>query len=568
MAGPLTWKNVDAPNFTGTGALLEGAQSSFSNAIATLQAGAERAAAQRRQRYSASALQGLAGVTDPNEVAAYLGGLNATDLTPEALAVAMKQPEVLLERQKMQLGLQEAQGDLDHKVGTRQGALDAMDNLMAAQAASMQGDVAGALAAQQGITNPYELQAFMGGTQDVLSNATSYQGYRGTEKNYNDAMEAEQRTDRLREQFYNDVLPNANSKEEAIRTFMNSDASAEDKEAFSNMIGAKEDGEFQLIDPTTTTIFEQDPTFNESALQNESTQNWLGSVIENKTNVNPVIRFETTSRNLAEATNEDGSQKTAVEKLQDVFGIEAPGIGWSGMNQQIENLTTAAKAEGLDVTENDIIAAIRENQTTSGIAFNDTLVFDKKGVLDTLKTIKDPKLNRSSMAELESFDRFNDRLTTITEKIESLTAQERVERGKGQTDRAAKSAAAIAKLMEEQAATMEKFMVDNGLADVENSDDSPDPAIGAAVAEPVPGEMNGPGIDLFTAAAAQAEAQRNARQAQLNGRRPVAIPLPLGGVSMEMPAYGDGSFAGPITAPPPQPKARSAIEDILARFAR
>ena len=555
MAGPLTWKNVDAPSLAGTGDLLAGAQSSFANAMATLQAGAEAAAAQRRQRYSAKALQGLAGVQDPNAVAGYLSSLNAEDLTPEVMAIAMKQPDVLLERQKFGLGLEEAKGDLQFKVNSREGALAAMDNLMAMRNASMRGDTEGALQQQEGITNPFELQAIMGANEDIYQNATDFRTTRDANKTYADNLEAEQRTDRLRTNFYENLLPNANSKDEAIRTFMDSDASPEDKQAFEAMMADRTDEEFQRIDPTTTTIFEQSPVLNEAAVQNESTQNWLNTVITDKVEANPITRFETFSRKLSEATNDDGSQKTAVDKLQEVFGIEAPGlIGWDGMNQQIEDIKDRAQAAGLSVDENDVIAAIRENQTTSGIAFVDTQVFNTDGVFETLKSVKDPTLSRASLAELDNFDRFNERLTTIGTKLESLSAQERVERGKGQTTRAAETAKAIAELLDQQTTLMETFMENNGLSDTVNSDEAPVPAGSASAATTGNGQLAEPAVDPAQAAILK----QMADAIRMDVVTPAERDYPFS------PNFFDQSAMRTL----PQPRSRGAIEEILSRFAR
>ena len=207
----LTWKNVDAPNLNGAGALIAGAIDSFNAAMDNLRVSAERAAAQRRSGYSSRALAGLAEVQNAEDVGGYIQGLNAEELTPEALSVMMQQPGVLLERAAKQVAIDDARGDLQYEQDTRAGALQAAAARAEAQRLSVLGDRQGSLDILQGLDGYAALSA-LDDFGSIASNYGQFQTQRQNEYNFGrkvDEDNARKRGMAVADQLANQVFDRA-----------------------------------------------------------------------------------------------------------------------------------------------------------------------------------------------------------------------------------------------------------------------------------------------------------------------------------------------------------------------
>ena len=116
---PLTWRNVDAPSFSGSNEMWKLAATLMNQGFNSARRGINDFREITTDEQSAAMMQKVIGAgNDPAAIQAAVAGGNAAFLSPQALDFANKQPGVLLDRQQTQANI-ERTGILNQS--TRQG---------------------------------------------------------------------------------------------------------------------------------------------------------------------------------------------------------------------------------------------------------------------------------------------------------------------------------------------------------------------------------------------------------------------------------------------------------------
>lgn len=556
---PLTWRNVDAPNMSGSAALMESAQNSFTNAMDLLTKNADRAAAQRRQTASQQALAGLAGIQNPNEVANYISGLDASQLSPEALEVMMRQPEVLLDRQRQQLGLDEIRGDIGWKENSREGILNsAAARLEARRQAGAEGDLRQAYDTLSGLSG-HALLAALQDTGGLESSTADWQSRRGTETAYNDNRHKLAVSNSARDYVYGNLYQNANNAEEAKLRARQEIDDPELLQTVESMIDGSGDERFQIRDENIEDVFKSDASMSELANRITNDHDTINLDITNRIQSNPLTSFAAAKATF-EGLLEDGSPGDIAAALEK-SGISSAGIGWDGINQDFDDIIQELGKTGIKVDRKDVAVASMETARTSGIAFNDNLKNNKKAIADLLRSTKDFSAMRLANNDLQQFESFNSILENNAAEIENLRTRHHVEMSKGQTDRADRTKAAIEELLQESRSKIEDYIDKRTKSNDEPEEGNTD----SSGRESSPRVGVGPDMNTYNQAlqnaAANAAKIRNSRAEYERNRQPVAIPLPYGGVSMEYPPIDSGVSVGV-----PTPAVPNLVNDLLRRW--
>lgn len=449
----LTWKNVDAPNLNEAGALIAGATDSFNAAMDNLRVNAERAAAQRRSGYSSRALAGLAGVQNAEDVGGYIQGLNAEELTPEALSVMMQQPGVLLERAAQQTALEDTRGDLQHEQDTRAGALQAAAARAEAQRLSVLGDRQGALDILQGLEGYAALSA-MDDFGSIGSNYGQFQTQRQNEYSFGKKVDEDNARERgmsVADQLANEVFDRA----EGERLIMADETlTPQEQRAALNawndlsdaQIQRKVEGDMGLFDPS---VF---PNLTTAANDNARDAEFINADIRNRRQAEPLVAFQDSLKAIQEGSGDPTKGKQTVSDMLEARGIDAKTnmIGFGGPNQLISNIKADLEKEGILVSDEEIVAAIDTTATVSVVPFVDSLRNDTDATKEILRRAKDPEEMAKVLDEANKYETITTKLSDLDAKIARANDQFTVYAGKGQTDKAIKAREAAEKLLEDQ----------------------------------------------------------------------------------------------------------------------
>ena len=203
---PLTWRNVDGPNFSGANDMWKVAASLMNSGFDRARQGMNDFRTITTDEQSSALMQQIiAAGDDPAAIAAATSGANAAYLSPEALKFANNQPGVLLDREgkalantgeglnntirgqtiqsndfnfgRKQIEAQRADADyalLPEALSTMQtirSNLASTDPATVAQAQAQQGEFLGKYGRALGITDAQQVGSFLSGNLD-FSNAT------------------------------------------------------------------------------------------------------------------------------------------------------------------------------------------------------------------------------------------------------------------------------------------------------------------------------------------------------------------------------------------------------------
>lgn len=455
----LTWKNVDAPNLNGAGALIEGATNSFNAAMDNLMVNAERAAAQRRSGYSSRALAGLAGVQNAEDVGSYIQGLNAEELTPEALAVMMQQPGVLLERAAKQVALDDARGDLQYEQDTRAGALQAAAARAEAQRLSVLGDRQGALDILQGLDGYAALSA-LDDFGSIGSNYGQFQTQRQNEYNFGKKVDEDNARERgmaVADQLANQVFDRAEGErlimaDETLTPQEQRAALNAWNELTDAQIQRKEEGDMGLFDPS---VF---PNLTAAASDNARDAELVNADIRNRRMSEPLVAFQDSLKAIQEGAGDPTKGKQTVSDMLKARGISVSSwTGRKGPNAIISDIKSELEKEGIRVNDEEIVAAIDTTAKVSWIGWDDTLVENKDGVKELLRRAKDPEEMTKVLDEANKYDTITTKLSDLDAKIARANDQFTVYAAKGQTEKAIKAREAAEKLLAEQRKMLSEY---------------------------------------------------------------------------------------------------------------
>lgn len=534
----LTWRNVDAPNFNGAGALFESAQNSFNNSLGILQAAADRAAAQRKAAASAQMLSGLAGV-QRGGVADYLATQDATMLTPEALQIALGQEDVLAGRAAKEVELQNAQGDLAWETGTRQGDLLSRAARAQAQQALSQGDFGRANTIMDGLSG------------FALDDAAMTFGRDVDEQTFQNDIRSN----------VSDLIKNNDSIDAARIKVMNGNYSERERAALNNQLNSMSDADFNRIDPDLPDVFSgsETDTFNKNQTQvvQQDIQSRLAS--------SPTHQYDMHLKNLTvnpEGTPEGDSSgsggKTGgyadpVKYLGEQMGMDtSAGVFRTGMARNIQTAKAKAnerlKDKGLQVSDWEIAAAIASTRETGRhlVPFTggtDQYYVDEDAAVEMAVRMKDPDSRKEDLKHDLFYTGYADKLADAANKIQKARNSYNIAVTKNSSNKEERYNKAI-EAEEAYRKLLEQYYEDNQSNNANSgAQASPATPAGAASAAAAPMVMQGPAIPndlireaMIRDAAIKAEAQRR------NNQKPVSVVLPNGVIAQEYPSIlGDGS---------------------------
>lgn len=455
----LTWKNVDAPNLNEAGALIAGATDSFNAAMDNLRVNAERAAAQRRSGYSSRALAGLAGVQNAEDVGGYIQGLNAEELTPEALSVMMQQPGVLLERAAQQTALEDSRGDLQYEQDTRAGALQAAAARAEAQRLSVLGDRQGALDILQGLDGYAALSA-LDDFGSIGSNYGQFQTQRENEYSFGKKVDEDNARERgmsIADQLANQVFDRAEGErlimaDETLTPQEQRSALNAWNELSDAQIQRKEEGDMGLFDPS---VF---PNLTTAANDNARDAEFVNADIKNRRMTEPLLEFQDSLKAIQAGSGDPTKGKQTVSDLLEARGISVSSwTGRKGPNAIIGDIKLALEKEGILVNDEEIVAAIDTTAKVSKLGWDDTLVEDQEGVKKILRRAKDPDELAKVLNDANKYETITTKLSDLDAKIAKANEQFTVYAGKGQTEKAIKAREAAEKLLAEQRKMLSEY---------------------------------------------------------------------------------------------------------------
>ena len=556
----LTWKNVDAPNMSGAGALLESANNSFQNAMGTLQKAADRSQMQQRAAASARMLQGLAGVKNADDVAAFLANQDASMLTDEAMKIALGQADVLQGRAVKEIELQNARGDLDWEQQGRTGAIEAARNLALAQQAAARGDVDGAFAASQGLDGR-ALMAFNDGSGNFLNDATNRQNLEETRYSFGRTVENDENADIVTQKI-SDLRGSANNVAEARQALVNDQSlSAKQKEDAFTKLNAMDDSAFNFADPSTPASFSALGLNDEAAKQNNANvdMDFIQRDVESSLQSLPSYNYKTHLSNITavqgdrEAGKQAGDEREIgqgyfdpVNYLKSTVGISAdrsiPFLEDSSIIQSIEEIKKEAETKsGKKISDHEAAAAIAASAQSGSWwrGDGDKRRIDTTSAVNLLLDMKDPSKVQAFTAEEAKIRGGSDTIKQAATKVDQLLAKAQNQLAKGQTEAAAKTRA-------EAVAAQDALL--QGISNWQETN-YPSPRNKDVKGPDIPQSI----VDAALSERQNAVLQENARKAQAlaalrennrrNRREPVDIVLPNGTISREFPSImGDGNY--------------------------
>lgn len=533
----LTWKNVDAPNFNGAGALFESAQNSFNSSLDMLRQASDRAAAQRKADASARMLSGLAGV-QRGGVADFLSNQDAAMLTPEALQIALGQEDVLAGRASKEVELQNAQGDLAWETGSREGMLASAAAIAEAERLGMTGNREGAFDLLQGLTGHGALAAQNANAMGrVSSGFGNFQDQRGREDSFAQTIDARNTKEFGRNFIFDNIIPNSLNRSEAENNIMqNENLTPKEKEAALSALGNVSDQQIEQINPDQLGALELNPDMSTKFTNIQNDASFINADIQNRRSANPLVRFADHMKNIGEVRKNPESAPQSSADLLSAGGVSAGHwTGWTGANQTIDSVIKDLASDGLTVSRDEVVAAMRATAETSSIAFKDNLVDNIDATKSLLRQTKDPALMRSALGEMQSYDNESAQLSKFAEKISKLDDKYKQQVNKGLTDKAAKTRDDIQNLINEAEQYTSNYLKSEGdkaskevQAEMQKDPNGPD----------APREIVQAAMLSRAAAVAEAAKRRN--------QQPVSVILPNGVISQEIPAVmGDGSTMGP-----------------------
>lgn len=463
----LTWQNVEAPNLLGAGNLIGNATSAFSSAMDNIRQAAARAQAEERAAYSARSLAGLAGVKNPEDVGAFIQSQQADMLTPEALQVMLNQPGILLDRASKQTSLDDARADLAWQEGDRAGQLESAGAITEAQRLALLGQRDEALGIISGLTGHAARNAASENViGDIGGNFGDFQTQREAEDNWGQKIDNRNTEDYARDYVINQVIPEATNKADAERFIMlNQQLSPKEKEAAIKELSSYSDEQIALTDPNATGAFDSElaPTRVSILNDNQFGANFIKQDISNKRSGDDLVVFSDNLDSINKnAADPNVGPQNLVKYLEETAGVSSGGIGWDGLNQDIDNMVATMKGKGITVSRAEVAAAIQATAKTSNMAFVDSLVQQPEAVERLLTRAKDPEQMKASLGEATKLENVTAKIDDITSRIQKLDTDFKSFSSKGNVAKAKKAESDIDKLLKEQSALIKQYNIDNG----------------------------------------------------------------------------------------------------------
>lgn len=550
----LTWKNVDAPNFNGAGALFESAQNSFNSSLDMLRQASDRAAAQRKADASARMLSGLAGV-QRGGVADFLSNQDAAMLTPEALQIALGQEDVLAGRASKEVELQNAQGDLAFETNSRQGDLASRAARAQAQLALSQGDFTKA--------------------NTIMDNLSGYaldDSALAFGANIDDQTFQNDTRARISE-----LVKDNDSIDAARIKIMNGNYSERERAALNNQLNSMSDDNFSRVDPNLPDVFSNTELSKNNQLESQLVQQNIQSRLES----NPTHQFDMHLKNMTvnpEGTPEGdasgsggkmGGYADPIKYLGEQMGLDTKaGYITDGLAKQLQDIKAKANAElsklaqktgapPIQISDWEAAAAIASTRK-AGSAWlfdgdSDKMYADADEAVKLAVSMKDQNARSQSLKSELALTGQAEELAKAANAVQSARKAYNTSVTKNSSTSGDKYEAAInadkayQELLKSYWANSRQTSAEAGEARAP-SEPVPVPASAATAAAAEAPMPAGPDIpDEIVRQALLAQAANKAEIARKKNQKPISVVLPSGVISKEMPAImGDGSTVGPV----------------------
>lgn len=449
----LTWKNVDAPDMTAAGSLMNSANNAFSNSMDILRKASDRSRAQNRAAYSARMLQQLAGVKNADDIGSFISGFDASDLSPEAMNLVLRQGDVLQGRAIKDVELANAKGDLAWEQDDRAGQLAAAPMLAEAAKRAVAGDVDGAFAISQGLDG-HALRNFNSGTGSFLNDASSRQDL--DEKRYDFGEKVTKDED---QKFLTDKVDeyrrNYNDKAEARNAVINDKTlKPKHREQLLSAVDAMDDGAFNFADPNQEASFALMGDNDAAQKQNTiaSDLDFIGKNIEADLQSLPSYNYKKHFDNISAIQGDRAAGKQVgdervegegyfdpVSYLRDTVGITE---GWRAgrVLEHINDIKADAKNKtGKDISNEEAAAAIAASSGQGGLLNRGNRVVDAKKAVDLLVQMKDPEQSAAFTGKENKIKGERDSLKKQSQNVEKYLAEAQNQLAKGQNDKAQES---------------------------------------------------------------------------------------------------------------------------------
>lgn len=431
----LTWKSVDAPSFSGAGALTESANNAIQAAFTSAGSAVSGVQAGRRNAYSADALLRAGQIGDPAQVAAFMEGIrqeNPSMLTNGALESIMGLKDSVLKTQGAALDNRDLLGDITAEERERAdaAALQAAtqsnaSSILAAQTAGLRGDTAGAQDAFAKIVeaNPLLLPVAAAGVEGASSDLTTFQNQRGIEDTRQDKEEAEALSDATRDRVQGLFAKGVVSAEDAkYELQQDSTLTPEEKLAGFAEIDARIAENQSIASPFADSFNVY--TDNDNALGGNQRRQAVTSQLtevtatqQNKLEANPVFRLEQTKERLGDL----GVDPKAV--LQDKLGLDDESWSQSEIDNVIRDVSAEFAARNINVTETDIATAVAATYAT-----------DTWGMPGSKVIRGDRKADKNAVIELLSQTHGSMRNTLYDEMTADMTILDEITKSKANLD--------------------------------------------------------------------------------------------------------------------------------------
>lgn len=452
----LTWKNVDAPSFSGVGNLMQGGMVNLNDAFNRIAEQARRREAIQRSRYSNQALIDMMGVSDPNSISQFAKGLDSNKLTSDALSLIMAQPDTLQNRQQKGIAIDRAQDLLNFGREDRLAAANAAEASLGAAADIFSGNRERAFDTIRNLTGQDAAQ-FQPLLSEMIGNIPKYQSARDTDYTFDRRVGADQSSDMALDVFQSEIMNptrGARNRDEALRIAdqLMADGridSAAHKDLRSR-IEATDDDYYLRKDPFMPDFFSVEG--NEGLARELQDFNTYRAILD--THMKDRLGSYDNINKWADAI-EGGTPLEMVKSVYENFGAGTAGSRWVGemgdWDAFEKGVQKMLKAKGLsDVNvgspevQRQMAAALGITAATSKWAWDDS----RKTVIDeAIKYFvdsKDPKVINESIRTEAEYNAAQYSMTAAIQGIDALTKRHKDAIIRGNTEEASKLGGEIA----------------------------------------------------------------------------------------------------------------------------
>lgn len=452
----LTWKNVDAPNFSGVGNLMQGGMVSLNDAFNNIAEQARRREAIQRSRYSNQALIDMMGVTDPNSISQFAKGLDSKKLTSDALSLIMAQPDTLQDRQSKGIAIEKAQDLLNFGREDRLAAANAAEASLGAAADIFSGNRERAFDTIRNLSGQDAAQF-----QPLLAETIRYipesQNVRETDYGFGRRVGDDQSKDMALDVFQSEIMNptrGARNRDEALRIADQLMADGRIDPAAHKELRARiedtDDDYYLRKDPFMPDFFSVEG--NEGLARELQDFNTDRAILD--THMKDRLGSYSNIDKWAESI-EGGTPLEMVKSVYENFGAGTAGSRWVGemgdWDAFEKGVQKMLKAKGLsDVNvgspevQRQMAAALGITAATSNWAWDDS----RKTVIDeAIKYFvdsKDPKVINESIRTEAEYSAAQDSMAAAVQNIEALTALHKDAIIRGNTEEASRLGSEIA----------------------------------------------------------------------------------------------------------------------------